>query len=55
NRFGPRRTDAIRVTRHLLPALKAHWVARTETALATSDHLPTVVEFEPARIEHSAD
>jgi endonuclease/exonuclease/phosphatase family metal-dependent hydrolase len=54
NRFGPRRTDAIRVTRHLLPALKAHWVARSDTALATSDHLPAVVEFEPARIEHRA-
>jgi hypothetical protein len=51
NRFGPRRTDAIRVTRHLLPALKAYRVARTETALATSDHLPALVEFEPSQIE----
>jgi hypothetical protein len=51
NRFGPRRTDAVRVTRHLLPALRGYRVERGDTALAASDHLPVVVEFEPARIE----
>jgi endonuclease/exonuclease/phosphatase family metal-dependent hydrolase len=50
--FGPRRVDTIRVTSALVPALRAVEVARTDLALAASDHLPVVVTYDPNAIAH---
>lgn len=49
--FGPRRIDAVRVTSELVPALRHYEVVDTELALSASDHLPVVVEYDPAKIE----
>jgi len=43
-----RRIDAVRVTEALVPALRAHRVIDTARTRAASDHLPVVVEYEPA-------
>ncbi len=43
-----RRIDAVRVTETLVPALRAHRVIDTDLTRAASDHLPVVVEYEPA-------
>jgi endonuclease/exonuclease/phosphatase family metal-dependent hydrolase len=45
-----RRIDAIRVTRHLLGALRAYHVTDTPLARETSDHLPVTVEYDPAAV-----
>jgi endonuclease/exonuclease/phosphatase family metal-dependent hydrolase len=45
-----RRIDAIRVTRHLLEALRAHHVTATELTRQASDHLPVTVEYAPAAV-----
>ena len=45
-----RRIDAIRVTRHLLEALRAYHVSDTELTRQASDHLPVTVEYGPAAI-----
>jgi len=45
-----RRIDAIRVTRHVLGALRAYHVTDTELTRAASDHLPVTVEYDPAAI-----
>jgi endonuclease/exonuclease/phosphatase family metal-dependent hydrolase len=46
-----RRIDAIRVTAHLLDALRAHHVTDTELTRQASDHLPVTVEYDPAAVE----
>jgi endonuclease/exonuclease/phosphatase family metal-dependent hydrolase len=46
-----RRIDAIRVTREVIPALRAHWVTDTDVTRRVSDHLPVTVEYAPAAIE----
>lgn len=51
--FGERRIDAIRVTDDMVPALRDAQVARNDTALAASDHLPPVVTVETTEIAHS--
>jgi endonuclease/exonuclease/phosphatase family metal-dependent hydrolase len=43
-----RRIDAIRVTRHVLAALRAHHVTDTDLTRGASDHLPVTVEYVPA-------
>jgi len=43
-----RRIDAIRVTRQVVPALRAYHVTDTEVARAASDHLPVCVDYEPS-------
>jgi len=45
-----RRIDAIRVTRHVLAALRAYHVTDTELTRQASDHLPVTVEYVPAAI-----
>jgi endonuclease/exonuclease/phosphatase family metal-dependent hydrolase len=45
-----RRIDAIRVTRHLLGALRAYHVTDTDLTRAASDHLPVTVEYDPAAV-----
>jgi len=45
-----RRIDAIRVTRQVVPALRAHEVTDTELTRHASDHLPVTVEYAPERI-----
>ncbi|MDH6138496.1 hypothetical protein P3T35_000473 [Kitasatospora sp. GP30] len=50
--WGERRIDTVRVTRHLLPSLRAHRTVRTPATLAASDHLPALVDFEPVAITH---
>jgi endonuclease/exonuclease/phosphatase family metal-dependent hydrolase len=45
-----RRIDAIRVTRHVLAALRAYHVTDTELTRQASDHLPVTVEYDPAAI-----
>jgi endonuclease/exonuclease/phosphatase family metal-dependent hydrolase len=45
-----RRIDAIRVTRHVLGALRAYHVTDTELTRSASDHLPVTVEYDPAAI-----
>jgi endonuclease/exonuclease/phosphatase family metal-dependent hydrolase len=48
-----RRIDAIRVTRHVLPALRAHHITDTELTRRASDHLPVTVEYVPADISET--
>lgn len=45
-----RRIDAIRVSPHLLPALRSHSVADTDLTRRASDHLPVSVDYDPAAI-----
>jgi endonuclease/exonuclease/phosphatase family metal-dependent hydrolase len=45
-----RRIDAVRVTRHVLPALRAYHVTDTELTRAASDHLPVTVEYAPSAV-----
>ena len=45
-----RRIDAIRVTRHVLGALRAYHVTDTDLTRAASDHLPVTVEYDPAAV-----
>jgi len=45
-----RRIDAVRVTRHVLPALRAYYVTDTELTRAASDHLPVTVEYDPSAV-----
>jgi hypothetical protein len=45
-----RRIDAIRVTRQVLPALRAHYVTDTSLTRRASDHLPVSVKYVPADI-----
>jgi endonuclease/exonuclease/phosphatase family metal-dependent hydrolase len=46
-----RRIDAIRVTRHVLGALRAYHVTDTELTRGASDHLPVTVEYDPAAVD----
>jgi endonuclease/exonuclease/phosphatase family metal-dependent hydrolase len=48
-----RRIDAIRVTGHLLDALRAYHVTDTELTRQASDHLPVTVEYDPAALAES--
>jgi endonuclease/exonuclease/phosphatase family metal-dependent hydrolase len=43
-----RRIDAVRVTGALVPALRTHRVIDTPQARSASDHLPVLVEYDPA-------
>src|SRR5690242_9968273 len=43
-----RRIDAVRVTGALVPALRTHRVIDTAQARSASDHLPVLVEYDPA-------
>jgi endonuclease/exonuclease/phosphatase family metal-dependent hydrolase len=45
-----RRIDAIRVTPHLLGALRAYHVTDTELTRQASDHLPVTVEYDPGAV-----
>jgi endonuclease/exonuclease/phosphatase family metal-dependent hydrolase len=45
-----RRIDAIRVTRHLLDALRAYHVTDSELSREASDHLPVTVEYLPSAV-----
>ena len=45
-----RRIDAIRVSPHLLGALRAYHVTDTELTRQASDHLPVSVEYDPAAV-----
>lgn len=45
-----RRIDAIRVTEHVLGALRGHAVEDTERTRRASDHLPVTVEYLPSAI-----
>jgi endonuclease/exonuclease/phosphatase family metal-dependent hydrolase len=45
-----RRIDAIRVTPHLLGALRAYHVTDNELTRSASDHLPVTVEYDPAAV-----
>jgi hypothetical protein len=45
-----RRIDAVRVTRHVLGALRAYHVTDTELTRSASDHLPVTVEYEPSAV-----
>ena len=45
-----RRIDAIRVTGALVPALRTHRVVDTAQTRAASDHLPVLVEYDPAAV-----
>jgi hypothetical protein len=45
-----RRIDAIRVTRHVLGALRAYHVTDTELTRSASDHLPVTVEYDPTAV-----
>lgn len=45
-----RRIDAVRVTAHLLDAVRAHHVTDTELTRQASDHLPVTVEYDPAAV-----
>ncbi|HTJ72694.1 MAG TPA: endonuclease/exonuclease/phosphatase family protein [Actinospica sp.] len=47
---GPRRIDRILATPTAKPALVSYAVVDTEITRALSDHLPVVVEFDPARL-----
>lgn len=49
--FGARRIDTVRVTGHVVPALRTHAVVDTELTRSASDHLPVVVEIDPAAID----
>jgi endonuclease/exonuclease/phosphatase family metal-dependent hydrolase len=45
-----RRIDAIRVTRHVLDALRAYHVTDTKLTRSASDHLPVTVEYVPSAV-----
>lgn len=45
-----RRIDGVRVSPHLLDALRAHHVTDTELTRQASDHLPVTVEYDPAAV-----
>jgi endonuclease/exonuclease/phosphatase family metal-dependent hydrolase len=45
-----RRIDGFRVSRELIPALRAHHVTDSELARRASDHLPVTVEFLPSAV-----
>ena len=45
-----RRIDAIRVSPHLLGALRAYHVTDTELTRQASDHLPVTLEYDPAAV-----
>lgn len=45
-----RRIDGIRVSAGLVPALRSHRVVRTAQTVEASDHLPVVVELDPAAL-----
>jgi len=45
-----RRIDAVRVTTHLLGALRAYHVTDTDLTRQASDHLPVTVEYDPAAV-----
>jgi hypothetical protein len=45
-----RRIDAVRVTRQVLGALRAHHVTGTELTRQASDHLPVTVEYVPSAV-----
>jgi endonuclease/exonuclease/phosphatase family metal-dependent hydrolase len=49
-----RRIDAIRVTRHVVGALRAYHVTDTDLTRSASDHLPVTVEYDPSAVA-SAD
>jgi endonuclease/exonuclease/phosphatase family metal-dependent hydrolase len=49
--FGPRRIDGIRCTADVVPALRTAIILGGELATQASDHLPEVVEYDPARIQ----
>jgi endonuclease/exonuclease/phosphatase family metal-dependent hydrolase len=49
-----RRIDAVRVSAHLLGALRAHHVTDTELTRQASDHLPVTVEYDPAGVADHA-
>jgi hypothetical protein len=44
------RFDGVRVTGHVVPALRVHAVVRTGLSLAASDHLPAFVEYYPVEL-----
>jgi endonuclease/exonuclease/phosphatase family metal-dependent hydrolase len=46
-----RRIDAIRVTRPVLGALRAHHVTDTELTRQASDHLPVTVDYVPSAVD----
>lgn len=48
-----RRIDQVRVTRHLLGALRAHHVTDNALTRCASDHLPVTVEYDPRAIDLS--
>lgn len=48
--FGPRRIDSIRCTADVVPALRRIEIVDGELARRASDHLPEVVEYDPAAI-----
>jgi endonuclease/exonuclease/phosphatase family metal-dependent hydrolase len=45
-----RRIDAIRVTRHVLDALRGYHATDTELTRSASDHLPVTVEYLPSAV-----
>jgi endonuclease/exonuclease/phosphatase family metal-dependent hydrolase len=49
-----RRIDAIRVTRHVVGALRGYHVTDTDLTRSASDHLPVTVEYAPSAVA-SAD
>ncbi|WP_410659555.1 endonuclease/exonuclease/phosphatase family protein [Amycolatopsis sp. lyj-112] len=49
-RFGRRRIDGIRCTAEVVPALRAVDIVGGDLATRASDHLPEVVEYDPAAI-----
>ncbi|GAA2783266.1 endonuclease/exonuclease/phosphatase family protein [Saccharopolyspora taberi] len=48
--FGARRIDAVRVTHEVVDALRDYAVVDSELALTASDHLPVLVDYDPAAI-----
>ncbi len=52
--FGPRRVNGIRCTAEVVPALRAIEIAGGEPAVLASDHLPEVVDYDPAAIAAGA-
>lgn len=52
--FVPFRSDHAALSPDLAPALAGYQVIETELAHATSDHLPIVIDLDPARLTSSA-
>lgn len=48
--YGQRRIDAVRVTEEMVGALRAYAVVDSELALSASDHLPVLIDYDPAAI-----